>query len=686
MKKRVLSILVLLALCLGMLPGAASAATPSAYSKMSASYKNGPYYTKLMNVKLTGNQITDLIAVAASQIGYHESNSKSDLSGTASSSCNKNYTEYGNFAGANGAAWCASFVSWCFREAGIPTSIMPTSTGVGGLRRSVYNNGATWHSVDSGYTPKAGDLVLYESMGGNYSYYQYASRDKNGVPSSSSHVGIVVSDFDSKSQTYCVIDGNGNQGSVKYLTKQKLYMAGPTKNGGTMNRIQGFVTPAYTTGSGSSYDGSKVDTSVTVSLTKPTNPDYTAKQKVSDTNATVVTQITKTPGSSITQSGLSLSQANGTLIKKHTEKVTNVSNSTATFHAWYDIQKELGITLTPGTTYKYQFFAVVNGKTFLGNTYTFRTTGTAPSYTVTFDPHGGTVSPTSMTVYTNDVYGALPIPERAGYTFLGWYTAQSGGTLVTATTDVLHSGGNTLYAHWTTEVEEELDTPSEPETPAPDPEEPEDSEEIIYMYGVYLCNPLNMSYYDILLMADGSTLHLFTPTQAGYDFVGWFDSDGKQYYDGQTMEIHEDMTLYAHFERQTSGAASEPEETTITLQIGSPYMTLNGRRQAIDSLGTAPIARNNRTLLPVRAVIEGLGGTVGWDAENQVVPLTMDGKTLYLKLGSQTAWDSSGKYYSLDSEPIALNNRTYLPIRFVVEYFGGSVGWEPDTQTVKITN
>ena len=235
-------------------------------------------------------------------------------------------------------------------------------------------------------------------------------------------------------------------------------------------------------------------------------------------------------------------------------------------------------------------------------------------------------------------------------------------------------------------LEEELDTPSEPETPAPDPEEPDDSEEIIHMYGVYLCNPLNMSYYDILLMADGSTLYLFTPTQAGYDFVGWFDSDGKQYYDGQTMEIHEDMTLYAHFERQTSGAASEPEETTITLQIGSPYMTLNGRRQAIDSLGTAPIARNNRTLLPVRAVIEGLGGTVGWDAENQVVPLTMDGKTLYLKLGSQTAWDSSGKYYSLDSEPIALNNRTYLPIRFVVEYFGGSVGWEPDTQTVKITN
>jgi uncharacterized repeat protein (TIGR02543 family) len=791
-KRRILCNALALILCLSLLPGwAGAASSPAAYGKMSSSYKSGPYYTKLMNVQLTGNQITDLIAVAASQLGYHESNSKSDLSGNAASSCKGNYTEYGNFTGANGAAWCASFVSWCFREAGIPTSIMPTSAGVGKLRRSVYNNGATWHAVDSGYTPKAGDLVLYESMGGNYSYYKYASRDSNGVPSSSSHVGIVVSDFDSATKTYCVIDGNGNKGSVKYLTNQKLYMAGPTKGGGTMNRIQGFVTPAYTTGSGASYDGSKVDTSVTVSLTVPSNPAYTAKQSVSDTNATVVTRITKTAGSAITQSGILLSAADGTLIKKHTENVTNVSNSTTTFHAWYDIQKELGVPLSPGTTYRYQFFAVVNGKTFLGNTYTFRTTGSSTSYTVTFDPGEGTVSPSTMTVRTNDVYGALPIPQRAGYSFLGWYTASSGGTLVTSTTNVLKSGGSVLYALWTDELEEELDAssgageagitftreaPASPETVASisrtnpvlpvtlhkpagqaldqvglriydtsgdlvyerwddasgaDPAKTslsltyriadsvlgklETGESYYYIYLVYLDSSngggevMSDGFHFRLTdtaAASGTTVYFdgnggsvsadsrtFTAGAAygslpaavrtGYIFGGWYTArSGGSQVTSSTLCPTGNHTLYAHW---TSDALPEKYERVVTLQIGSPYMTVDGVWQTIDDLGTAPMARNNRTMLPIRAVVEGLGGTVDWDGEKQMVTLELGGRPLYLQLGVPKAWDGTGDYRYLDSPPFAQNGRTFLPIRAIMEYYGATVEWDGDTQTVTIT-
>lgn len=454
-KTRFLSLFLAMTLVLSLFSvQTAGAASPNT-SKMSDSYKSGPYYAKLMKVNLTGNQITDLIAVAASQLGYHESSNKSDLTGTGTGS--GNCTEYGKFTGTNGSAWCASFVSWCFRKANIPTSIMPTSAGVGGLRRSVYNNGATWHSVDSGYHPKTGDLVLYESMGGNYTYYQYASRDANGVPSSSSHVGIVVSDFDTASQTYCVIDGNGSQGSVKYLTKQKLYMAGPTKNGGTMNRIQGFVTPAYTTGTGASYNGSAVDTSLTVTLTAPTDATYLAKQAVSNTNATVVSRIAKPAGSSITRSGLILSQADGTVIKDYGETVTNVSSSTTVFHAWYDINKELGVTLSPGTTYRYRFYAVVNGKTFYGNTYTFQTTGTAPTYTLTFNPAGGSVSPASKTITGRSVAGDLPIATRDGYEFLGWYDAS--GNIYSASTTVTQS--MTLTARWSQDREMEEDTPPE---------------------------------------------------------------------------------------------------------------------------------------------------------------------------------------------------------------------------------
>ena len=100
----------------------------------SASYRSGKYYTQLCNVSLTGNQRTDLVNVARSQLGYHEGNNTSQLHGESSGS--SNYTEYGYWYGtqvqgsSSGfyASWCAYFISWCARQAGIPTSIISNAT------------------------------------------------------------------------------------------------------------------------------------------------------------------------------------------------------------------------------------------------------------------------------------------------------------------------------------------------------------------------------------------------------------------------------------------------------------------------------------------------------------------------------------------------------------------------------
>ena len=45
---------------------------------------------------------------------------------------------------------------------------------------------------------------------------------------------------------------------------------------------------------------------------------------------------------------------------------------------------------------------------------------TAQTYKVTFNPNGGTVDTTSKEVAYGETYGVLPIPVRAGYTFVGW--------------------------------------------------------------------------------------------------------------------------------------------------------------------------------------------------------------------------------------------------------------------------
>ncbi len=84
--------------------------------------------------------------------------------------------------------------------------------------------------------------------------------------------------------------------------------------------------------------------------------------------------------------------------------------------------------------------------------------------TVSFNANGGTTSTSSKTVYITDTYGNLPKPTRNGYTFNGWYTANSGGTKVTATTKVSNSSDHTLYAVWT--LNPESDWVLESEVPA----------------------------------------------------------------------------------------------------------------------------------------------------------------------------------------------------------------------------
>jgi uncharacterized repeat protein (TIGR02543 family) len=68
---------------------------------------------------------------------------------------------------------------------------------------------------------------------------------------------------------------------------------------------------------------------------------------------------------------------------------------------------------------------------------------------VTFDANGGTVATSGKTVTSWKPYGTLPTATRADYTFDGWYTAASGGTVVTAETLVPTGANHTLYAHWT---------------------------------------------------------------------------------------------------------------------------------------------------------------------------------------------------------------------------------------------
>ena len=160
-------------MCLQFVPMKASALSYSG----SSSYKSGKYYSRLINVKLTGNQRTDIVNIAQSQIGYQEGSSSSKLSGESYGG--NNCTEYGRWYGMQDM-WCAMFVSWCANVAGISTSIVPkhcfTPDGLSWFkaRGLAYTRKAV---ANGSYTPQAGDIIYFKS-----------ARNSN----TTNHIGIVT--------------------------------------------------------------------------------------------------------------------------------------------------------------------------------------------------------------------------------------------------------------------------------------------------------------------------------------------------------------------------------------------------------------------------------------------------------------------------------------------------------------
>lgn len=130
--------------------------------------------------------------------------------------------------------------------------------------------------------------------------------------------------------------------------------------------------------------------------------------------------------------------------------------------------------------------------------------------------------------------------------------------------------------------------------------------------------------------------------------------------------------------------ADNLSDVVVSMQLNHPIMEVNGVETEIDTgRGTTPVAINGRTLVPIRAIIEAFGGVVGWDAGTKSVLLTMEDDTIKLGIDSNIAY-LNNKASTLDVAPTVINERTMLPIRFVAEGFNLGVAWDHRTQTISI--
>lgn len=131
-------------------------------------------------------------------------------------------------------------------------------------------------------------------------------------------------------------------------------------------------------------------------------------------------------------------------------------------------------------------------------------------------------------------------------------------------------------------------------------------------------------------------------------------------------------------------AGTSEKTKTIILQIGNKYMTVNGAKKEIDpGRSTVPVTRNGRTLLPIRALIEEMGGEVEWDAHQEKISIYARGTRIELWLNEKTIM-VNGLRHTIDVPPQLIKTRTMVPLRFITEQLDCDVEWDGKTQKVTI--
>jgi len=124
--------------------------------------------------------------------------------------------------------------------------------------------------------------------------------------------------------------------------------------------------------------------------------------------------------------------------------------------------------------------------------------------------------------------------------------------------------------------------------------------------------------------------------------------------------------------------------TTIVLKINDPNMIVNGVSQEIDpGRGTAPIIVNGRTVVPIRAIIEAMGGTIGWNDYERKITIQTSSKSIELWVDKKNA-RVNGISTTTDVPPQIINGRTMVPVRFVTENLDCEVQWDGEQNRITI--
>lgn len=87
------------------------------------------------------------------------------------------------------------------------------------------------------------------------------------------------------------------------------------------------------------------------------------------------------------------------------------------------------------------------------------------------------------------------------------------------------------------------------------------------------------------------------------------------------------------------------------------------------------IDNNSRTQVPLRTLAEAMGFEVIWEGKTSKITIPTENGNVVLQIGSNKVQTPDGTI-SMDTAAVIINGRTYVPIRFVSEALGWTVGYK----------
>ena len=268
---------------------------------------------------------------------------------------------------------------------------------------------------------------------------------------------------------------------------------------------------------------------------------------------------------------------------------------------------------------------------------------------ITFDKAGGSDGTNSVVATFDEKIPAIEIPNRSGYTFLGYFTVDGKKYINADGISALEfdeTEDTTLYAHWET---------------------------IKYSISYELNggDVINPTVYDI----ETDTFILNNPTKTGYDFVGWTGTDVNE----NSMSV--EVSLGSIGERSYE-AHFEPKKNNISFVItGGNFGTFKAANGDIIPIGQNDIVAT-------------------YDADMPQVPVPNTDNEYYEFLGY---YDENGiQYYDRNGESVRtwdkLEDTTliakYQPIEYTITYDLGDdvtsnnnpTSYNVDTETFVLNN